>query len=48
LAALGDLDQAISAARKASELYEAKGDRPGVAEAQTLHDELSTSSRFST
>jgi tetratricopeptide (TPR) repeat protein len=48
LAAAGSGDQAISDAREALELYAAKGDRPGAAEAQALLDDLSASIRATT
>ena len=40
LSALGRRDQALSAAREGLAIHEAKGDRPGMAEAQALLDQL--------
>ena len=40
LSALGRRDQALTAAREALAIQEAKGDRPGMAEAQALLDRL--------
>jgi tetratricopeptide (TPR) repeat protein len=40
LSALGRRDEALSAARDALAIQEAKGDRPGMAEAPALLDQL--------
>lgn len=40
LTALGRRDEAIAAAREALAIHEAKGDRPGMAEARAMLREL--------